>query len=154
MKRRQLVFVILIVLLFVLAFVLSSHLAANTGSAHSSPPHGNKISNYTIILNKYIPVSNGETYNYTVNVGGVNTIESVFLAAFSNYTPASLMLVQNGKVYNQISLNNVANAQSSYYTFADPPAVNLYGGIWYLIIQNIPSSGTIHVLVSVDYNST
>ncbi len=154
MNRRQLFFVISIALIVLLAYVLISHPSTNTGNYPNSQNPGSQNSQYKTIFNENISVKNGETGNYAVNVGSVSTIKSMSLTAYSNHTPAALMLVQNGKVFNQISLTNVANAKSSYSTFADPPTVNLYGGIWYLVIQNITSSGTIHVLVSVEYFST
>ncbi len=151
-KTVVIIAVIMVSLIFTYAYV--NTLKNQPVNSNSPPPPGGYNGQTTAVLNKNFSLSKGATFNYTIDVGSVTTIRSISLTAYSNLTPASLYLESNGKFFNEIILQNKRNAFSSAGAIADPPYVNLYGGLWYLVVYNLSVSGSIHIIVDVGYNSS
>lgn len=117
----------------------------NTGKSATTPPVSQN-SSLRMIVNKTFQVSPGSDVNYSFDVG-TSTVSEISLTAYSNFTPASLQLEAGRYAYNRITLADSKSVSSQYITFSDPPAVVIYSGIWYLLIQNVSIKGSIHVIV-------
>lgn len=151
LKRRRLITlaVTIIAVLIIAYFAVYLPLEHNQDNGgQSTSPSRNNPTGYQTFLNKVFEVSKGRVLNYSLDLGSYSNISAIALYAYSNQTPANLNLNGSGKLFDQISLPDQNNAFTSGITYADPPYVNLYGGIWYLNIYNLNVSGQIHVIVS------
>ncbi len=119
----------------------------NSGSGHS--PISNN-SGFQVALDREVQVTAGQRVNLSLDLGSYASISGISLCAFSNNTPACIYLESSGIFYDQIILGNERNACGAQSTFADPPYVDLYGGIWFLNMANVSLNGQIHIIVKFE----
>lgn len=149
-RKEVITIAVAIIVVFVVAyFAIYLPLEQNQNSGVQGTPPGESIPNgYHTALDKVFTVSSRSNVNYSIDLGSYSNISAIALFAYSNMTPGSLNLEANGFLFDQINLPYQNNAFSSGTTYADPPYVKVYGGIWYLNIYNVSVSGQMHVIVS------
>ncbi|MCL4344999.1 MAG: hypothetical protein M1496_01380 [Candidatus Thermoplasmatota archaeon] len=156
MKKLRIVLAIFVVFIIAMACVLT---VQSSNEETRQPGFRAPVipANYTEVFSKYICVVTGKPDNVTFNVENVSTIESICTVVFSNYTPVQLTISNSRMEYSTVLLGTEANQESSSAVFADPPYIIIYGGTWYMSIEDsatFPSADLIHIFVSVEYEET